>query len=305
MKNQPARNAHRFSKYRPLLPDDDWVDPLLGEWTSWLKAARRSPDTIRVRAPIVQKFAEDVCVNPVSATSHDIIEWFERNPQWSAATARVYWSALAAWFKWLNRQQHRVDNPMLLLDAPARPEHEPRPVSDADMRRLLVTPMHNRTRTMILLAALAGLRVSEVSRVRGEDVDLAGRLLYVRGKGGMVKTVPMHPMLVTEAAKMPAKGWWFPSREKPGAPVQGRTVSFTISQVMKRAGVRATPHALRHWFGTNALRVSGDLRAVQMLMRHQSVRSTQIYTEVADDTRAGVVDKLDPFGDAREFLEEN
>lgn len=293
------QHRNRFAKNAPIEPGDNWVHPLLGEWTSWMRAARRTPGTIKLRSPVVQKFAEEVRVDPVSACQEHIIEWFESHPEWAPATAKSYWSALSSWFKWLNLQGHRVDNPMLKLESPKVPENTPRPVSDADLRRMLGVRMHHSTRVKILLAALAGLRCSEIARVRGEDVDLSAGLLYVRGKGGAVKTVPLHPMLVTESSRMPRSGFWFPGRLDGGgvskAPVTGNAVSRSISEVMMRAGVRGTPHALRHWFGTNALRMSGDLRLVQLLMRHASVRSTQIYTEVADDRRAGVVEMLDFF----------
>ena len=306
MKRKPSN----FVKHRPSLPGDAWADPRLGEWTAFQKAARRSPETIKLRAPVVQKFAEEISVNPVSATSADIVAWLEQNPQWSAATARTYWSALSAWFQWLIRQEYRVDNPMLKLDTPPRPVHQPRPVSESDLSRLLSTRMHRRTRVMILLAALAGMRASEIAGLKGEDVDLAGRLLHVRcaktrGRVLVIKTVPMHPLLAEEVAKMPAKGYWFPSRKKAGAPIQAAAVSATIGNLMRRAGVRGTPHALRHWFGTHALRACGDLRAVQTLMRHASVTSTEIYTEVAEERRSEVVDMLDPFSATRSRFTES
>ncbi|WP_264003498.1 tyrosine-type recombinase/integrase [Mycolicibacterium sphagni] len=240
-------------------------------------------------------------MSPVDAAESDIQDWFERHRQWSDGTALAYWHALKAWFSWLQMQGHRSDHPMLLLLPPPRQPSVPRPLSDEDLRRLIGERMHDRTRLMILLAAFAGLRASEIARVRGEDVDLSARLLYVKGKGGARKTVPLHPVLVRAAARMPKNGWWFPGRRldgyvDEGRPVLASSVSQTISNAMTRAGVRGTPHALRHWFGTSTLRKCGDLRTVQTLMRHDSSRSTEIYTEVADDRRGEVVDMLNPWG---------
>lgn len=279
---------------------EEWAHPLLGEWTSALRAARYSPGTISNRAPIVQKFAEEISVDPVSACPADIVAWFElHHDDWMPSTASNKWSAISTWFAWLQKMGHRSDNPMQFLDAPRRPKNTPRPISNEDLVRLLNTRMHERTRTMVLLAAFAGLRCSEIARVRGEDVDLSGRLLYVKCKGGDVKTVPLHPWLVSAAGRMPATGFWFRARGARGADgkksLSGPTVSNTLTKVFQRSGVRGTPHALRHWFGTNALRECGNLRMVQTLMRHASVVSTQIYTEVADDKRAEVVDALNPF----------
>lgn len=302
-KKTAGAGSPRFVRTRPLDPGDDWVHPLLGEWTKWQQAARRSPDTIANRAPVVQKFAEEISCDPVSACPDDVIRWFRANSQWSDSTAHAYWNALSAWFSWLERQGHLERNPLRVLDAPPRPKCTPRPVSDADLARMLATRMQRRTKVQILLAALAGLRAAEIAKLKGEDVDLPGRLIYVRGKGrGQVeKTVPMHPILADIAASMPSTGYWFPGRGEKNKPIHRHSVSHNIARVMSRAGVRGTPHALRHWFGTNALRACGDLRTVQSLMRHASVTSTQIYTEIADDRRSEVVDALDPFKD-REWL---
>ena len=278
---------------------EDWAHPLLAEWTSALRAARYSPGTVANRAPIVQKFAEEISVDPVSACPADIVAWFElHHDDWLPSTASTKWSSISTWFAWLQKMGHRVDNPMQFLDAPRRPKNTPRPISNEDLVRLLGTRMHARTRTMVVLAAFAGLRCSEIARVRGEDVDLSGGLLYVKCKGGDIKTVPMHPLLVSAAASRPKTGYWFLARGAAGAagkPLSGPTVSNTLTKVIQRAGIRGTPHALRHWFGTNALRECGNLRMVQTLMRHASVVSTQIYTEVADDKCAEVVDRLDPW----------
>lgn len=304
--NRPARKT----KARPSDSGVEWAHPLLGKWAAWQRAKRLSRETIRIQGPTVNNFAKEICCDPVSACPDDIIEWFERHPEWSIATAAAYWSALKAWFKWLEKAGHRKGNPMTTLESPRRPTNTPRPISDEDLRRLLSIPHQTRTRTMILLAALAGLRVSEIARIKGEDVDLSGQLIYVRGKGGAIKTVPLHPMLVTTAAQMPTTGYWFPGRESFGGAqdktrsVTSATVTQTITRAMRRAGVRGTPHALRHWFATASLRASGDLRAVQLLMRHASVTSTQIYTEIADDRRAEVVNMLDPFAVTRRKFQE-
>jgi len=284
-----------------------WMHHLLAEWTDWQRHARRSPQTVRNRAPVVQRFAQEVGCDPVSACPADIMEWFSRHPEWAQATAHNYSTALSAWFKWLIRFEHRADNPMLKLEQPAKPPCTPRPVSSDGLTRMFEHRKGRqlKTKAMVMLGSLAGLRNSEIARVKGEDIDLSGRLIYVLGKGGATKTVPLHPMLVELATHMPATGYWFPGKGKnKGSHVNPNSVGCTITRVMKGSGVRATPHQLRHWFGTNALRASGDLRAVQSLMRHSSITSTQVYTEIADETRADVVDMLDPFMETRRrFLE--
>lgn len=271
--------------------------PLLDEWELWQLAARRSPITIGERLRVVAQFGDE-CPHTsiVSAQPIDVVRWMGRHTEWSPATAATYHAYLRAWFSWLCLMDHRADNPMIKLAAPKYPERVPRPVSDDDLIRLLTMRMHHRTRVMIMLAALSGLRVSEVARVKGEDVDLAGPRLWTVGKGGRRSMLPLHPLLVDAALTMPRRGWWFPGNtRRAGEHIHGKSVSDIVGQAMRRAEVRGTPHSLRHWYGTTLLDDGADLRTVQELLRHRSVATTQIYTRVPDARRHAAIGRLDPF----------
>jgi integrase/recombinase XerD len=162
--------------------------------------------------------------------------------------------------------------------------------------RLLLTRMHHRTRVMILLAALAGLRVSEIARARGDDVDVSAPRIFVIGKGGTRKWLPLHPLLVDVALEMPRRGWWFPANStRPGDHVHPKSVSDIVGNAMRRAGARGTPHSLRHWTGTTLLDDGADLRTVQEILRHKSVATTQGYTKVSDVRRGEAINRLDPY----------
>jgi integrase len=69
---------------------------------------------------------------------------------------------------------------------------------------------------MIVLAAFAGLRVHEIAKLRGQEVDADNRTIYVVGKGGRGASIPMHRMVVEIAEAMPRRGWWFPARHQFG-----------------------------------------------------------------------------------------
>lgn len=271
-------------------------EPLIDDWMLWQHASRLSPVTVEERIRVVVQFADDASVRPSTATAVDVVRWLSGHTEWSASTAATYHSYLRAWFNWLCRMEHRLDNPMVKVGSPRYPDRVPRPVSDRDLISLLTTPMHHRTRVMILLAALAGLRVSEIARVRGEDLDLSGLRLYVNGKGGSRHWLPLHPVLIRVAGQMPARGWWFPANSRrPGAHIHPKSVSDIIGQAMRRAGARGTPHSLRHWTGTTLLDDGADLRTVQELLRHKSVATTQIYTKIPDERRNQAINRLDPY----------
>ena len=265
------------------------------EWRTWQLAASMAPRTVAERLRILDRFA--TAVGDVErATYPQIVEWMADDGgaarPWSAATRATYKSALCAWFGWLVRMEYRVDDPMAKIGSVRVPKREARPIPDEHMPRLLATRMHRRTYVMIMLAAYAGLRVHEVAKIRGEDVDPVARTLTVRGKGEKLRRLPLADPLVELAATMPQRGWWFPSRAAAGH-VGAKSVSTTISQVMRRARVPGTPHSLRHWFATTLVDEDVDIRTVQDLLRHESLATTQIYTRVSDEKRRTAVDKLD------------
>lgn len=271
--------------------------PLIIEWEMWHVAARKSPNTTVERIRVINQFGEEARCDPATASSLVIMRWLQSHIEdWSDSTAATYHSYLRSWFKWLILQDHRVDNPMLKLGSPKYPDRVPRPMPDDELMQLLTTRMHHRTRVMILLAALAGMRVSEIARVKGEDIDVSGRLIYLTGKGKKRDALPLHPLLIEAASTMPARGWWFPSNScRPGQHVRGKAVSDIIGGAMRRAGVKGTPHSLRHWYGTTLLDEGTDVRVVQTLLRHRSLATTAIYTKVPDRHRHEAVGRLDPF----------
>jgi site-specific recombinase XerD len=269
---------------------------LLQEWTLWQTAARLSNVTVNERLRVIAQFHVESPCGACVAQPIDVVKWMAKHTEWSASTGATYHSYLRAWFSWLNVMDYRADNPMVKVGSPRYPERVPRPVSDDDLLRILTTPMHHRTRVMILLASLAGLRVSEIARTRGEDIDVKTPRMYVIGKGGKRAWVPLHPLLVDAALTMPLRGWWFPANNRrPGDHVHGKSVSDIIGQVIRRVQARGTPHSLRHWCGTTLLEDGADLRTVQELLRHKSVATTQIYTKIPDERRHAAVERLDPF----------
>lgn len=275
-----------------------FAHPLIGDWELWHVAARKSGRTTSERVRVLNLFAVEADCNPATAQPQAIMRWLRSHEDdWSDSTAATYHSYLRAWFKWLVVEEHRIDDPMVKLGTPRYPERVPRPVPDDGLMKLLTTRMHHRTRVMILLAALAGLRVSEIARVKGEDLDLDKCVIYItKGKGKKKAALPLHHLLVDAAHTMPRRGVWFPGmRNRAHTHVRGKSVSDIIGQAMRRAGAPGTPHSLRHWYGTTLLEDGADVRTVQELLRHASLATTAIYTKVPDKRRIEAINRLDPF----------
>lgn len=258
------------------------LETVLVSWRLWQESQTLSERTITERAGVITHLLAYTGADPLTITPDNIIR-FGARPGLSATTRGTYHASIRAYCTWLIRTDQRDDDPSMKTPRPRRPKGLPRPVPDSSLSALLDKVSRRRTRMMILLAALAGLRVHEIAKIRGEDVDIFNGLLHVTGKGNKTATIPLHPSIAEEAATFPAVGFWFPSYSKqPGLSphIRPPAVSSAIMSTMKRAGVPGQAHQLRHWYATSLLKAGVDLRIVQELMRHASPATTAIYTRV-------------------------
>lgn len=249
----------------------------LEEWADWYRAAGASEDTVRTRIINIQLLCGHAGTgDPVSITTRQIIRWLaDCNSPWTRST---YATSARVWFKWLVDRGYRNDNPMDPVPRPKRPRATPRPAPSDAVRDVLET-CSRRARAYIKLATFQGLRCFEIAQVRGEHFSEGWQ--YIDGKGGDEYWVPIHPELELLRIGYPEADYWF--RGRMGADhVTSRAVSTTISAAFHQRGHKVTAHMLRHWYGTHAQRVGKDIRKTQQLMRHASLSSTQIYTQVSD-----------------------
>lgn len=267
-----------------------------GEYELWQTARRLSPLTIRERSRVLAQFHKDSGVQPCHAQAIDVMRWFADHDHWSQSSHCTYHAYLSAWFKWLQAQEFRADNPMVKLGAPKQPDRLPRPVSDADVRALLTGSSYKRTHAMIMLAAFQGLRVHEIAKVRAEDIDTERGTLAVKGKGGSNHELPLHPRVANMSYSMPRRGWWFPAPvTRPGEHVRGKSVSQAIGDAMGRCGIAATPHALRHYFASRLLADGADLLTVRDLLRHKNIATTTVYAKLPTGVRSRALSRIDPW----------
>lgn len=228
---------------------------------------------------------------PLTFTDRDVIRYLGR-PGIAPSSKASYHSILRSFVSWLIATDQRVDDPLRTIPAVKRPRSLPRPVTDADLSATLESATRWHTRTKIMLAALQGLRVHEIAKIAGEDIDLEAQTLRVTGKGSKDAVLPLHERVAEFALAYPRRGYWYPSTLTRSGHVSGQSVSTAIRRAMDRAGVVATPHQLRHWYGTSLLHESGDVRAVQELMRHENIQSTQIYTKVDPSRQRDTLNSL-------------
>jgi integrase/recombinase XerD len=265
---------------------------LLLLWREWQQAGALSERTINERAVVMSHlFARQGC-DGLTMTPGDIIAYCARSGL-SATSRGTYHASIRAFTAWMLRTGVRPDNPALTTPTPKRPRGVPRPVPTEDLSLILAQVNRRRTRAMILLAALAGLRVHEIAKFRGEDIDTRTGVITVTGKGGVTAIIPAHSDLIITAHFFPRRGYWFPGYgDHSDRPIAPSSVGSAITAVMKRAGLTATAHQLRHWYATNLLSAGVDLRIVQELMRHASPATTAIYTLVNPEQQKAAIARL-------------
>lgn len=208
-------------------------------------------------------------------------------------------AALSAFCRYLVGEGVLETNPVAVVDGATRPEQKlPRALSAGEVARLLCapdtrTPQGRRDRALLEILYGGGLRVSEAAGLRVGDVDLKRGLARVRGKGGRERLVPLGaPAQAAIAAYRGKKrsGWdrpgdfLFPGRG--GSGFIGRGLIWRIvREQARRAGLPRlpSPHWLRHSFATHLLNGGADVRAIQEMLGHARIATTQIYTHVATD----------------------
>lgn len=258
-------------------------------WAMFMRAQSLSRRTIDERVSVTKRLVTDSGRDLPDIQPPDIAAWLG-DLDVSATTRATYHGHLRAAFAWARTVGLVQVSPMDAVPKSRRPRSVPRPIESSQLDALLTACNRRKTRMMVHLALFAGLRVHEIAKIRGEDVDLDARTLYVDGKGGTRAIIPLHDRIASEARTFPNRGHWFPS--KAGGHVHSGSVSQVVGRTMRRAGISGTAHQLRHWYGTALLDAGTDVRVVQELMRHQSIQSTTIYTRVSDTQRRTAIGRL-------------
>ncbi|MBA8888461.1 integrase/recombinase XerD [Dokdonella fugitiva] len=208
-------------------------------------------------------------------------------------------SALRHFHRLLVREGRLGADPTLLVDPPKLPRSLPKALSEVDIENLLRAPGEGplglRDRAMIELMYATGLRVSELVGITAAQVNLRQGVLRVLGKGGKERLVPLGDeaahwlqRYVADARPMLLKG-----ARSDALFVSNRRTAMTrqmfwtlVKKHALAAGIapaRISPHVLRHSFATHLLNHGADLRALQLMLGHSSLSTTQIYTLVAKE----------------------
>ncbi len=217
-------------------------------------------------------------------------------------------SALRSFFDFLVRQRKVSDNPARHVKSPKAPEKLPKTLNVDGVTALLdtktVTDLEIRDQAMWEVFYSNGIRLSELVELNLEDVDLHdGSTLVRSGKGGKARLLPLGRcarealqrwLQVRSQMAQPTEKALFISRR--GTRLSGRNIQLRLEKWGKRLGFEQPlhPHLLRHSFASHLLEASGDLRAVQELLGHADISTTQIYTHLDFQHLAQVYDRAHP-----------
>jgi site-specific recombinase XerD len=173
----------------------------------------------------------------------------------------------------------------------------------AEIQRLLAGFTTAKYRMFFTLIYATGLRIAEASQLETRDIDAMQQVIHVRdGKGGKDRLVPMKAKLYGLLRsyykhEQPAKPWLFAS--KAGNPICPETARRALLCAAAASGIGkiVNPHLLRHAFATHLLESGEDLRKIQVVLGHSSIKSTQIYTQVAPSQIAAIRSPLEDLPD--------
>lgn len=185
----------------------------------------------------------------------------------------------------------------------------PEILSGTEVAQLLDAVESIKHRAIVMIAYGTGLRVSEVCSLQVNDIDSQRMTIRVRhGKGNQARYVllPERVLFLLRrywAIERPKRPWLFAGAQR-GCPISASSVRHHLTAAAKATGLvkRVTPHVMRHTFATHLLELGTDVRVIQMLLGHRSIRTTARYTRVTSRLLAKTTSPVDVLGSAKQKM---
>ena len=281
---------------------------LLKDWSYYLKIERNmSPNTVSAYVSDVTAFLESACPDPGTAVSEDITSYLSGlGSSLSKRSQARLLSAMRSFFDWLVMEGERKDNPCDRVDSPKLGRYLPAVLSEEEVSAIIDSVRGDswlglRDRAMLEILYGCGLRVSELCGLLISHVYLEEGFVRVVGKGDKERIVPIGGLAsdafaaYIEARPEPAAPEYddFAFLNRSGKPLSRVSVFNLVKNQALVAGVNKeiSPHTFRHSFATHLIAHGADLRAVQEMLGHESILTTEIYTHIDSATwQAAVLD---------------
>ena len=272
------------------------------------KERNLSPNTVRAYRNDLTFFADWLKSQGISETtelealSHARIRAFwamRRTENLSAQSMRRGQSALRGLLKYGMRHHELTKNPAENMDSPRGQRSLPKAISSEDISLLLNAPDFNtllgmRDRAILETLYGSGLRVSELAEITFQDIDFDNRMVRITGKGNKDRIAPLTPVSCTAIQNwLAARNAQMPEQKAEkhvflnhlGTPLSTRSIARLIEKYVRQLAMQrhVTPHQFRHSFATHLLNNGADIRAVQEMLGHASLSTTQIYTRISKE----------------------
>ena len=253
---------------------------------------------------------------PVKIDEDDVREFIYRNgSKISARSQARLISGLRSFFDYLIFEDYRSDNPMDLIESPKLGRKLPDTLSEEDIDKIFAqidrsTPEGERNRAMLETLYSCGLRVSEMVGLKISDLFFEEGFIRVIGKGNKQRFVPVNNHIIrlidnysnlirtTIPVQKEFEDTLFLNRR--GRQISRNMIFMILKELTQKAGIKkkVSPHTLRHSFATHLLENGADLRAIQQMLGHESITTTEIYMHVDRAHLKKVMEKYHPRNDA-------
>jgi len=275
-----------------------------------LRVRNFSPNTQRAYVAHVVRFACYFSKSPDILGLEHVRQYLvhlveEKQASW--ATVNIVVCALRFFYKVTLEKEWQVER----IPLPKRQKKLPIVLSIQEVLQFFQVISNLKHLAMFMMAYGAGLRISEIANLKVGDIDSQRMMIRVRqGKGRKDRLVMLSPELlkilrVYWKAQRP-KDWLFPGLD-PTKPITRHAIHDACKKARARSGItkRFSVHSLRHSFATHLLESGTDIRTIQILLGHASLRSTAVYTHVSNKTLCSTISPLDVLKERAQSEEEN
>lgn len=249
-----------------------------------LRAAGLADTTIHDREEVLRRLDRELPLGLVEANVEELQDWLGR-PGWSRQTKATYYTHIVGFYRWASHPDRPVGleyDPTVGLVRPHVPLAEPRPITTDQLTRALGA-LHNPYRLYVELAAFAGLRAIEISRLNRADITKE-QIVVRRGKGDKSRSIETSPALWRSVQPLPNGPV---ARTVRGDRASAQYVSAITARWLDKVDLGdVTLHRCRHWFATYALDEGAEVTAVQKAMGHGSLGTTAGYLMLTSRQRA-------------------
>lgn len=282
--------------YTILRENDDEKSDLNKRIKYYLGAKRiegLSPRTLANYKYTLELFSERVNKSASRITTDDIrgyITYLSYTRHLAETSLQTHINTLRAFFGWLYMEEKIKKNPMLKIRSLKLDKKNARQaLSVEELERLRDACDGYREKALVEFLVSTGCRLSEVTQLRADDLNFSDRSVLVTGKGDKDRVVyfSVRARLMLQEYIKERKGGdgLFVSTKAPYLPLKQRAIQRIIQAISERAGlsIRVHPHLLRHTFATHALNAGMDVTAIQRLLGHEDISTTQIYAAMNED----------------------